>query len=134
MNVAVQRRDQRTSNGEREGRSYRREDHGYLLPEADILENKDAYVLTADLPGVSREGLEVTLEDNTLTIVGRRKEARAEGRALLRESQPADFRRVFELAPSIDTNKINAHIADGVLTVELPKAERVKPRKITIKT
>src|SRR5687767_1823138 len=103
MNVAVQRRDQRTSNGERERSSYRREERAYLLPEADIRENKDSYLLTADLPGVSRDGLEVTLEGNTLTIVGRRKETHTEGRALLRESQPADFRRVFELAPSIDT-------------------------------
>lgn len=130
MNVAVQRRDQRTGNVERENSSYRR----YLLPEADIREKKDSYILNADLPGVSRDGLEVTLEDNTLTIVGRRKEAHLEGRVLLRESQAADFRRVFELAPSIDTAKINAHIADGVLTLELPKAERVKPKKIIIKS
>lgn len=54
------------------------------------------------------------------------------GQAVFRESSPADFRRVFELDPAIDTAKTSARMEQGVLTLTLPKSERVKPRKITV--
>jgi HSP20 family protein len=63
--------------------------------------------------------------------VGRRAPAPV-GNPLYRESQTADFRRVFELDPSIESGKINARIEEGILTLTLPKAEKVKPRKITV--
>ena len=104
----------------------------FWSPPVDIHETRDAYVLRAEMPGVRKEGLEITVEGSTLTILGRRAEQRPEGTLLHRESRDADYRRVFELDPTIDTAKVRARAEQGVVTVELPKAERVKPRKIKI--
>jgi HSP20 family protein len=132
MNVATQKRGNRTNaNGQREPQPQQTE-RGFGLPEANIVERKDQFVVTAEMPGVDKDGLELTLENNVLTIVGRRKDASPSGTVLFRESTQRDFRRVFELAPSIDGDKIQARIEQGVLTLELPKAEKVKPRKITV--
>lgn len=103
----------------------------YVTPEVNIVENREGYLLEAEMPGVSKEGLEISLENNLLTIVGHRQPVPT-ATALYRESKSADFRRVFELDPSIDSAKIDARIEQGILTVRLPKAERVKPRKITV--
>lgn len=104
----------------------------FISPEVNIFETSEGYVLEAEMPGVSKEGLEITLEGNELTIVGHRPELLLPGEALLRESQPVDFRRTFELDPVIDTGKIAAQMDQGVLRLTLPKSERVKPRKITV--
>ena len=101
-------------------------------PPADIHETKDAYVLRADMPGVRKDGMEITVEGSTLTLIGRRADQRFDGTVLHCESKGADYRRVFELDPTIDTEGIRARAEHGVVTVELPKAERVKPRRITI--
>lgn len=103
----------------------------YVAPGVNIVETKDGYVLEAELPGVNKDGLEISLEDNVLTLVGRRGPALG-GTSLYRESRAADFRRVFELDPVIDTQKIDARIEQGILTLTLPKAEKVKPRKIAV--
>jgi HSP20 family protein len=84
------------------------------------------------MPGVNKEGLQVTLEGNELTITGRRQTGSFSGEPVFRESGCADFRRVFELDPAIDTTKISAKMDQGVLTLTLPKSERVKPRKIAV--
>ena len=104
----------------------------YVTPGVNIFETKDGYVLQAEIPGVSKSGLDITLEGNELTIVGRRGAAEAKGDLVYRESRQADYRRVFELDPAIDTGKINAQVEQGLLTLHLPKSERVKPRKITV--
>jgi len=104
----------------------------FLTPEVDIYQNKDEYVLEADMPGVTKEGLELTLDGQVLTIIGHRNHETVHGNPLYRESQQYDFRRVFELDPEIDTGKIGARMENGILVVRMPKAERVKPRKITI--
>ena len=104
----------------------------FIAPEVNIFETKDGYVLQAEMPGVNKDGLEVTLEDNEITIVGHRNLQPLTGEPLFRESQEADFRRVFELDPAIDTAKISAKIEQGVVEVVLPKSEKVKPRKITV--
>jgi len=109
-----------------------RAQHDYVAPHVNIFETKDGYVLEAEMPGVNKDGLEVTLEDNELTLVGRRGHDAGQGEPLFRERQLADFRRVFELDPAIDTAKVSARIEQGVLTLTLPKSERVKPRKITV--
>ena len=101
-------------------------------PPVDIYETKDAYILCAEMAGVRKDGLEITVEGSTLSITGHRAEQQPQGAALHRESKAADYRRVFELDPTIDTAKIRARVEQGVVTVELPKAERVKPRKIKI--
>ena len=103
-----------------------------MAPNVNIFETKDGYVLEAEMPGVSKEGLEVTLEGNEITLTGRRNPETAAGETLFRERNTADYRRVFELDPAIDTAKVSAKIAQGILTVTLPKSEQVKPRKITV--
>ena len=104
----------------------------FLAPVASVIENSDGYTLQVEMPGVNKEGLEISMEDNELTIVGRRSLPAIEGALVHRESRRENYRRVFELDPSIDTNKINAKIDQGVLTMTLPKAEHVRPRKIAV--
>ena len=104
----------------------------FVAPEVNIFETNDGYVLEAEMPGVSKEGLEITLEGSEITIVGHRNVQPVAGEALFRESRPADYRRVFELDPAIDTAKVSAQVEQGVLTLTLPKSERVKPRKINV--
>ena len=104
----------------------------YISPEVNIFETKDGYVLQVEMPGVNKEGLELTVEGNEITILGHREAAPMTGETLFRESQFADFRRVFELDPAIDTAKVSARMEQGVLTLTLPKSERVKPRKIAV--
>ena len=104
----------------------------FLSPEVNIFETGDGYILEAEMPGVNKEGLEITLEGNEITIVGHRHSEPVLGEPVFRESSPADYRRVFELDPAIDTSKAAAKMEQGVLTLTLPKSERVKPRKITV--
>jgi HSP20 family protein len=104
----------------------------YLTPLTNIVETKDGYVVEAELPGVGKDGLEVTVENGELTIIGRRGSYVGGGKALYRESRSRDYRRVFEIDSSIDTTRIGAKIEQGVLTLTLPKAEAVKPRKIVV--
>jgi len=103
----------------------------YVTPDVNILETADAYVLEAELPGVNKDGLNVSIEEGVLTVVGRRQTS-TEATALYRESRAADYRRVFQLDPSIETDRIAAKIEQGILTVTLPKAEKAKPRQITV--
>ncbi len=104
----------------------------YVAPPVDITESKDEYLLQADMPGVTKETLEVVLDDNELTLIGRRTPAAVAGEVLHRESTTHDFRRTFVLDPVIDRERITAQIDQGLLTVHLPKAEKVKPRRIAV--
>jgi len=104
----------------------------YIAPEVNIFETRDGYVLEAEMPGVGKDGLEITLEGNEITLTGRRAAETVNGEAIFRERSRADYRRVFELDPAIDTAKIAAKMEQGVLTLTLPKSERVKPRKIAV--
>ena len=107
-------------------------EHHYLSPQVNIFETKDGFVLEAEMPGVNKDGLEITLEENNLTLVGRRPNEVSGSEVIYRETKPAHFRRVFELDPAIDAGKINARMEQGILTLTLPKAEKVRPRKITV--
>jgi HSP20 family protein len=111
------------------GRPTRQE---YVALNVNIFETQEGYVLQAEMPGVGKDGLDVTLEGTEITITGRRNPETTAGETLFRERNTADYRRVFELDPAIDTAKVSAKIEQGVLTVTLPKSERVKPRKITV--
>jgi len=104
----------------------------FIAPEVNIFETKDGYVLQAEMPGVNKDGLEITLEGTEMTILGHRNVAALSGAPLFRESHEADFRRVFELDPAIDGAKISAKMDQGVLTLTLPKSEEVKPREIPV--
>ena len=105
---------------------------GWVQPQVNIIESQDGYVLEAEMPGVSKDGLEILLEGNELTIVGRRSAEFAGAQLVYRESYDRDFRRSFELDPAIDTGRITARMESGILFLELPKSEKVKPRKITV--
>jgi HSP20 family protein len=104
----------------------------FAAPSASVLENNDGYTLQVEMPGVNKDGLEISVENNQLTITGRRSIPNIDGTVLHRESRRENFRRAFELDPSIDSGKINAKIDQGVVTLHLPKAEHVKPRKIAV--
>jgi HSP20 family protein len=104
----------------------------FVAPVASLLEDADGYVLRVEMPGVNKEGVEISLEDNELTIVGRRSLPTIDGTLVHQELRREDFRRTFELDPSIDGNKISAKIDQGILTLILPKAEHVKPRRIAV--
>lgn len=104
----------------------------FVTPPVNIFEAQDGYVLEAEMPGVGKDGIEITLEGNELTIVGHRQDESPTAETIYRESRPVDYRRTFELDPTIETGKIKAEMNQGVLTLHLPKAEKVKPRRITI--
>ena len=104
----------------------------FVTPAVNIFETKDGYVVEAEMPGVTKEGLEVTLEGNEITIVGHRSPEATAGQVLFSECANADFRRVFEMDPAIDSGRISAKMNQGVLTLTLPKSEQVKPRKIVV--
>ena len=104
----------------------------FIAPSASVVEAADGYTLEVEMSGVNKERLEISVENNELTIVGRRSLPAVEGKLIHRESGPENYRRTFELDPSIDANKISAKIDQGVVTLTLPTAEHVKPRKITV--
>ena len=104
----------------------------FVAPEVNIYESKEGYVLEAEMPGVNKNGLEITLEGHEITLTGRRPTEVVSGEALIRERRGADYQRVFELDPAIDTGRIAARMNQGVLFLTLPKSEQVKPRRITV--
>jgi len=104
----------------------------FITPPASVTEIGDGYVLEIEMPGVKKDGLEISVENNELTLIGRRSLSAVEGTLLHRESRPENFRRAFEIDPSIAADKIGAKIDQGLVTLTLPKAEHVKPRKITV--
>jgi HSP20 family protein len=84
------------------------------------------------MPGVNKEGLQILVEGNQLTIIGRRQSEETPGEVVHRESSNADYRRVFELTSDIDMSKIRGEMRQGILKLHLSKAEQVKPRQIKI--
>jgi HSP20 family protein len=124
MKAAVQNEQRPATNA--------RPERTYVSPEVNIFESKDGYVVEAEMPGVNKENLEIMLEGHEITLVGHRQNEAVVGEPLFRERSLADYRRVFELDPAIDTAKITAKMEQGVLTLTLPKSERVKPRKVTV--
>jgi HSP20 family protein len=106
----------------------------YFVPVTDIYETSDDLVIVADLPGIKAEGLTVTVEDNVLEIRGSQPAPeKAPGEALLQEFASGEFFRAFQLPADFDTDKIQATLKQGVLTVRLPKSERLKPRRVEVK-
>ena len=104
----------------------------FINPPGSVTEIADGYMLEIEMAGVKKDGLEISVENNELTIIGRRSLPAVEGTLIHRESRPENFRRVFELDPSINADKISAKNDQGLVTLILPKAEHVKPRKIAI--
>src|SRR5688572_10362530 len=115
----------------REQRQDRLERRGWVQPQVNITETQDGYILEAEMPGVGKDSLEVLLEGNELTIVGRRSVEVGEAQLLYRESAERPYRRTFELTTVIDTWRINSRMDYGIVYLALPKSERVKRRNIS---
>ena len=116
-----------------------REDSGSLvgqwLPPVDVVEDKDAVQIAAELPGVKPEDVKISLENNVLTIRGEKRQAAEENsdRVHRYERSYGVFERSFTVPSTVDADHIRAAYDLGVLTVRLPKAERAKPRQIEVK-
>jgi HSP20 family protein len=112
----------------------RSEDLASWTPTVDVVEESDAYVFYADLPGVPKDNVEITFEDNILTIAGAREhhEESANGQYRRIERRHGRFTRSFALPSQVDTGKVEASFKDGVLLIRVPKAETAKARKIKI--
>jgi HSP20 family molecular chaperone IbpA len=105
-----------------------------VTPRYDVRETGDAFILTAQVPGVNRASLELTVNGPKLTVLGRRAFAAPAGwTAVHREIPQADYRLEFELDNRFNHEAVRAELYQGVLTLTLPKAEAVKPRRIEIK-
>lgn len=106
----------------------------FARPRTRIVETASGYLAELELPGVSKDRLEITFEKGELAVVGRRQTVGGvDGAELLyRESRPVDFRRVFELNASIDASAIRATLDQGLLSLHLPKAESAKGRRIEV--
>ncbi|HCX01941.1 MAG TPA: heat-shock protein Hsp20 [Syntrophaceae bacterium] len=105
-----------------------------FVPRVDIYENKDSLFLLADMPGVDEKTVDIELEKNILKITGRVENGRIQDAAMMySEYEIGDYERVFTLSDEIDRDKVVASVKNGVLRLELPKTEKVKPRKIAIK-
>jgi HSP20 family protein len=108
------------------------------VPAFDVVEKRDAYVVVAELPGVSQSKIELSFEQNVLTIRGE-KESRldpskdGELRVYAAERVAGAFERSIRLPEFVDSDKINAELRDGLLTVSIPKATAAQPRRIEIK-
>lgn len=104
-----------------------------ITPRADILETDEAVLVVADMPGVDRENVEITLEKDLLTIRGRSSwEAPPEFRLAYEEFALGDYERSFRITDAIDRDRIKASMKDGVLRITLPKAAPALPKKIPI--
>ncbi|MGH7339345.1 MAG: Hsp20/alpha crystallin family protein [Candidatus Rokuibacteriota bacterium] len=104
------------------------------LPPVDVRETEDALTLLVELPGIKREDVDITVEDRTLTVHGERKFEQDLERENYHRIERAygTFTRTFTLPANVQADNVKATFADGVLTIELPKAEESKPRKIAI--
>lgn len=104
-----------------------------ILPSSDIYENADEYILTANMPGVSRSEIQVKVIDESLIVFGRINYNEIVNRDyILNENEIGNYFRKFKISDSIDRTKISAKYDNGQLIVTLPKSERAKPRSIEI--
>jgi len=104
----------------------------YVTPLASIQEMPEGFLLEVEMPGVTKDGLEITIENGELTLVGHYLAPEVAGREIFRETRRVDYRRGFELDPSIDVERVEAKIDQGLLKLQLWKAESVKPRCIEV--
>jgi HSP20 family protein len=126
-NVAKPAAEETSAEHTRSGRFYR--------PNVDILERPEELLVLADVPGAQGDRIDIKFEDGTLTIHAAVDQRQAEDTEyVLREYGVGDFYRTFQVSEAIDAQKISAEYADGVLTLHLPKAEALKPRKIPVKS
>ncbi len=104
------------------------------IPVVDVRETDDNFVFTAELPGLTKEDVSITLEENVLTLTGERRFENEESKNEFRriERSYGRFTRSFTLPHEVDNDRVEAKYGDGILTVTVPKTEKTKPRKIEI--
>ncbi|MCD6162387.1 MAG: Hsp20/alpha crystallin family protein [candidate division Zixibacteria bacterium] len=101
------------------------------LPPAEIKQTENGYIIIMELPGSFRDDIKIWQENGILTITGEKKAP--SGDRIFSERVFGEFTRSFRLPEDVDLDKIEANYSDGVITVEIPKQESVKPRNIKIK-
>ena len=109
-----------------------REETHFMSPPVDIYETDEGLTVLADLPGVSNDDVDIRVEDDLLTIQGKAS-YKTDADQVYDEFRLLNFYRQFRLGNEVDQEKISAGVKNGVLTVSLPKAEKAKPRKISVK-
>lgn len=114
---------------EREGSGRRK-----IYPAYEVWEQKEEILLRLEMPGLERDDVELSVENNQLIIQGQRPDWNVDGEVLIRERRVGDYQRVFTLDKTVDTEKINATMKNGVLEIELGHAREAQPRRIEIKT
>ncbi len=125
------RRDERQTPARQEQRG---REARTMVPRVDVLEDETGITLLADLPGVSRESLELHVEGESLTIEGAVTAATPEAmEATYAEVRVPRFRRSFTLSRELDGGRIEAQLRDGVLRLRIPKQEHAQPRRVSIK-
>jgi HSP20 family protein len=105
-------------------------------PPVDLYETPDAFVLTAELPGLTTDEIQIEVHDRTLTLRGERKPeaGMTEAHYQRRERSYGGFQRAFTLPTPVDTEKVQGRMTDGVLELHLPKHEAAKPRRIAVQS
>jgi len=108
-----------------------RDEEIYIAPPVDIFENEDSLIVVADLPGVDKDGVDIRVEDDILTIKGNAKYTQL-ANVLRQEFTLQNYYRQFQLSNEVDQSKISAESKNGVLTITLLKAEKSKPKQIKV--
>jgi HSP20 family molecular chaperone IbpA len=103
-----------------------------VAPAVDIYENEHEYLVLADLPGVAHDGVQIRFENGELSLDARRNGEQADD-YVGNEIQLADYRRLFRIPETVDSEKIDAKLVHGVLHLALPKASKARPRQISVK-
>lgn len=112
-----------------------REPSASVFPLMNVTEDKDSYYVRAELPGLKADELDISVTADTLSVSGERTLPAEDEKAQYhrREREAGSFNRIISLPDQVDTDKVEAHCADGILTVVLPKAEVAKPKQIAVK-
>jgi len=106
----------------------------WIAPFVNLYETKDDFILAVQMPGVGKENIRIKVENDSIIIMGRRPYSQLlNNNYLLKEIELGNYFRRFRIADTVDVTKIDAEYKDGILSITLPKHERVKPRSITIK-
>ena len=110
------------------------EQESAMRPDVDIFEDETGITVQADMPGVSRDRLDVRIDNDTLSVEGNALIPMPEGmEPLYADVHSTRYQRSFSLSRELDTDKIDAHLKDGVLTLRIPKREEHKPRRIEVR-
>jgi len=103
----------------------------FFRPATDVFETQDCVVLRFDMPGVAKDAADITVDKGLLTVTGHARREQS-GQCVYRETRIGDYQRQFTLAEDVEVDAIAADMDAGVLTIRIPKPEKVKPRKIQI--